>query len=269
MPGRAQILETTRKFWDASPCDGQADVESRRQFRYRKEPWLPGIIEDIARRHAHVLEVGCGQGLDGMHFCRHLPTDGSYIGIDYSDASVESANRGLAELPETLPVTPVFRRGNAEVLEFADGSIGCVYSMGVLHHTADTEKAVQEIRRILEPGGRAYIFIYNSWSPKVAIAKALRAMQAVVDRLIGGERTIYKLIYGRHFEGFFGTMLLECFGVPIMRCYGRSDIPRLFSGLTVTRLHPFGYNLPWLHRGGTGASRFGVFWFVEAEKPRE
>jgi len=249
-----------------SPCNGQGDLEGRLSFRYRKEPWLPGVLQDIAKNHAQIHEVGCGQGTDGIYLCRHLAHDGQYVGIDYSEKSVEIAINSSLVVSEPLPVMPEFYQGNAEALPFEDDSIECIYSMGVIHHTPDTEKAAQEIRRVLKPNGKAYVFIYNVGSPKVGIAKFLRAFQSLVDRILGTRRIIYELILGRHLEGFLGTMLLECFGVPHMKWYRRSEVHKLFSGLTIKSLRPYGYNLPMFNQTGSGNARFGVFWFVELEK---
>ncbi len=111
-------LEETRLFWNNSPCDGHELPVDRKSFRYSKEPWIPKIIERIARSHAHVVEVGCGQGTDGLLFSSLLPEHGSYIGLDYSEESVLVAKHSLTEAPEKLTVQPEFRKGNAEELPF-------------------------------------------------------------------------------------------------------------------------------------------------------
>jgi SAM-dependent methyltransferase len=36
-----------------------------------------------------------------------------------------------------------------------------VYSFGVLHHTLDTQKAINEVHRVLKPGGKAIIMLYH------------------------------------------------------------------------------------------------------------
>jgi len=46
-------------------------------------------------------------------------------------------------------------------LPFADGAFDLVHSSGVLHHMAKPEAALREFRRILKPGGRAQIMVYN------------------------------------------------------------------------------------------------------------
>jgi len=43
---------------------------------------------------------------------------------------------------------------------FDDNSFDVVYSNGVLHHTPNTRRVVQEILRVLKPGGLAIVMVY-------------------------------------------------------------------------------------------------------------
>ena len=43
----------------------------------------------------------------------------------------------------------------------SDNTFDVVYSFGVLHHTPDTQKAIDEVWRVLVPGGLAVIMLYN------------------------------------------------------------------------------------------------------------
>lgn len=258
-------LATTRAFWDSSPCGGQETLEAREALRYQLEPYLPSLLDRIAGRHGEVVEIGCGQGTDGLYLCRRLAPGGRYLGIDYSENSVRQARAAAGEDSRPMTVAPRFEVGNAERLDLPDASTDCVYSMGVLHHTADVPAAVAEVRRILKPGGRAYVLLYRKWSPKVTVAKALRLLQAGLDRLLGTDRCLYRLIQGRHAERRLGTMLLECFGVPYMAWYGRAEMLALFADFRVLDLKPYSVNLPWLHKPRSGPAALGYLWLIEAE----
>ncbi|MFQ5691235.1 MAG: class I SAM-dependent methyltransferase, partial [Gemmatimonadota bacterium] len=50
---------------------------------------------------------------------------------------------------------------DAENLPFDDASFDIVYSWGVLHHTPDVVKAVQQVHRVLRPGGCARVMVYH------------------------------------------------------------------------------------------------------------
>ena len=140
-------------FWSGNPCDGQADLAARQHFRYRKEPWLPPVLDTIAARHSKLLEVGCGQGTDALQICRTLKPGSTYLGIDYSSGSIASARSAIHEAGP-LSVMPAFEQGDACSLPFGDGSFDAVYSMGVLHHIDDTDKAIAEVFRVLRPAAR-------------------------------------------------------------------------------------------------------------------
>lgn len=51
--------------------------------------------------------------------------------------------------------------GNAEELPFKGETFDCACSMGVLHHTPSPSKAVEEIFRVLKPGGRLVVMCYH------------------------------------------------------------------------------------------------------------
>lgn len=273
MPREAphEILEQTRLFWNASPCGGQDSFAQRMRHRYSVEPWVRDVLRDVAARHADVVEIGCGQGTDGIVLCSMLPPNGSYIGLDYSDESVNAAHRALAEATTSLPlaVAPTFRRGNAEKLEPADGSVECIYSNGVLHHTANPERAFDEVWRVLAPGGEAFLTLYRKPSLKVGAAKVMRAAQAILGRLLRRDRVLYDLVRRRPGSPLLGTMLLEGVGVPRMAWYSRREIERIFARFEILRLAAVGCNVPRRSPRTGGWTRWGYLWFVHLRKPAD
>jgi ubiquinone/menaquinone biosynthesis C-methylase UbiE len=124
-------------------------------------PWMnpykfPWIMERIEResellRGKHLLEVGCGMGYDSLEFLRR----GVRItAIDLTENAVSFTRRHFEV--EGLKAEAV-QVGNALALPFADGTFDAVWSNGVLHATGDTQRAIDEVRRVLKPGGRAII----------------------------------------------------------------------------------------------------------------
>jgi ubiquinone/menaquinone biosynthesis C-methylase UbiE len=265
-------LATTRRFWNESPCDGQDDYGSRYRLRYDKEPWILDEIHHIAARHSGVLELGCGQGTDAFTFCRLLPPGGLYAGIDISERSVFRAAHEIAGVGPRLRVTPLFVVGNVEQLAITSESVGCVYSFGVLHHTADVRKAISEIQRVLLPGGKAYIYLYRTMSPKVFLARSMRGIQKVIDRLFGTEGSLFEFVRKHPMERHFGTMLLECAGVPYLNSYSRRQVEELVRGYHLESLCAVGNNFPrnivgLRARRKSYEGRWGVFWRLELVKP--
>ena len=73
--------------------------------------------------------------------------NGAHVtGLDLSPGAIALAKEYFAyrRLPADLRV------GNAEQLPFADGEFDMVVSLGVLHHTPDTERALREVYRVPE-----------------------------------------------------------------------------------------------------------------------
>jgi SAM-dependent methyltransferase len=260
-------LRTTRDFWDANPCGVHSEYIQQRDQRYAMEPWLPAILRDIATCHRAILEVGCGQGVDSSILIAQMVPSGSYIGIDYSPRSVEVAKRNAVLLADRFSVKPEYRVGNAEALAFDDEHFDAVYSMGVLHHTANERKAIEEVRRVLAPGGEAFIFLYRKYAPKVVAAKVLRGAQHAFDLLLGTDRCVYQLLKQRSTDTeLFGTMFHECFGVPYMKWYSRREVMALFRAYSDVKLISIGANLGRYSPGGKGPGPFGYFWFIRARK---
>jgi len=103
------------------------------------------------------LEVGCGMGTDTLVFEK---ADFNVTGLDLTPAHLDLAEK----LFNLFGCTGKFRHGNAEALPFSDETFDCIYSFGVLHHTPNTKKTIQEIQRVLTPKGHAVIMLYNKLS---------------------------------------------------------------------------------------------------------
>jgi ubiquinone/menaquinone biosynthesis C-methylase UbiE len=50
-------------------------------------------------------------------------------------------------------------------LPFRDASFDAIYSIGTIEHFDETERAVEEMARVLKPGGRAIIGVPNRYDP--------------------------------------------------------------------------------------------------------
>jgi SAM-dependent methyltransferase len=55
--------------------------------------------------------------------------------------------------------------GDVRDLPFRDASFDAIYSMGTIEHFDETERAVDEIARVLKPGGRAIVGVPNRYDP--------------------------------------------------------------------------------------------------------
>jgi SAM-dependent methyltransferase len=101
-----------------------------------------------------VLDVGCGAGFDTLIAARQVGPSGRVISVDMTPAMLEKAQEGAREAALT---NVEFRDGLAETLPVGDSSIDVVISNGVINLCPDKMAAMQEIYRVLKPGGRIQI----------------------------------------------------------------------------------------------------------------
>jgi SAM-dependent methyltransferase len=108
-------------------------------------------------------------------------------GIDISKPTVMQAGAAFAGGPGALQGAV----GDVRNLPFRDGSFDAIYSMGTIEHFDETTRAVEEMARVLKPGGRAIIGVPNRHDP------FLRPLLATVLQAIGLYGYGYEKSYSR------------------------------------------------------------------------
>ncbi len=176
-------------------------------FHLRK--WI--LIERLLRRAGVVpetqrwLDVGCGRGelleLAGNHFANAMGCDPSAGMLSSKTSFKKFAQPSLVELP------------------FDDCSVDFVTAVCVLHHVHWTDRTplINEIRRVLRPGGLCCVIEHNPWNPVTqaivkrcpvdADAKLLTAREA--NRLL---ETSGLLSLGREYFLYLPERLFNRFG---------------------------------------------------------
>jgi len=292
--------QDVQTFWGAlykSLYEGGKDLT--------REQLLEGLdaLEDMFRLRRHmavvemplddlkgkrVLEIGPGAGGHSALFARH----GAIVtAIDITqvraDATASKFKILGADDCEAM-------QGDAEDLPFEDNAFDFVYSNGVLHHTTSTETAMDEVFRVLKPGGRAVILLYckSSWHYWFNMWFCVGLLKG---KAFGDENWL-----GRATE--WGGKDAQTVENPITRCYTRGGIAWLFARFENMSLrkgefyfylipklgrlyrrwqikhygtHPGGYLVygePWplqspLERWLGGIMGFG--WFISATKPKK
>jgi ubiquinone/menaquinone biosynthesis C-methylase UbiE len=160
------LKSSVRDFWDAKSCgEVYASGESERQYyesqslqRYRLEPYILDFARFGDATGNDVLEIGVGMGADHAQLARAQPR--SLTGVDLTPRAVMHTSRRL----ELLGLSSAVRVADAENLPFDENSFDQVYSWGVLHHSPDTQQAINEVYRVLRPGGLTRIAIYHKYS---------------------------------------------------------------------------------------------------------
>jgi arsenite methyltransferase len=112
--------------------------------------WLLGRIEPGLT----VLDLGCGAGTDLLIAAQMAGPDGRAIGVDMTSAMLERARDSAEEMGlETVEL----HESLIESLPLEDGSVDVVISNGVIDLVPDKDAVLDEIDRVLRPGGRLQI----------------------------------------------------------------------------------------------------------------
>lgn len=123
-----------------------------------------------------VLDVACGPGNFSREFARRAGPEGLVVGIDGSRTMLE---RGAAELRESSLGNVALVRGDATALPFRDDCFDGVCCFAAIHLFDDPFGALDEMTRVLRPGGRIALMA------SVRRQLTARPLKPVVERTSG------------------------------------------------------------------------------------
>jgi ubiquinone/menaquinone biosynthesis C-methylase UbiE len=193
-------VRDVHQFWNTEACGtdlvdaekGTAEFYKKyRELRYKTEWHIPELVPFSETRGKKVLEIGCGNGADGVMFAQ---AGAIYTGVDLTEAAVEATRIHF----RLLGLNGTFHNDDAEHLSFPSENFDFVYSHGVLHHTAHPERAFAEVYRVLRPGGKAILMLYHKHSfnyyVRIMTYMRLRLLLRIVGRIgrLSGDRVRVK-----------------------------------------------------------------------------
>jgi SAM-dependent methyltransferase len=130
-------------------------------YRDAEGPNAPQLVFEAiaAAKPARYLEVGCGEGELAARVQAELECD--VVAIDQSERMVElTRERGVDA-----------RVGDVQDLPFPGGEFDCAVAAWMLYHVPDVERALDELARVLRPGGR--LVAVTNYSDHLAELKEL------------------------------------------------------------------------------------------------
>jgi len=151
-------------YWNRESCGTGIAVSKKfsreyfeeiEEYRYSVEPEIFSFAQFTRFRDQKILEVGIGAGTDFIQWVR---AGAKAYGIDLTEEAVEHVKKRLdiyGLKAEELRVA------DAENLPYSDNTFDLVYSWGVIHHTPNTIRALEEILRVTRIGGRIKVMVYN------------------------------------------------------------------------------------------------------------
>ena len=261
--------------WDGAPQIERSDEDPRfyeeidriffaasRHFSHPDANQKPfGALIDFASiKDKRVLEIGCGQGGHAELIAR---AGAQYTGVDITDKAVRRTRMRF----QLNGLSGQIMQMDAEKMSFPDSSFDYVWSWGVIHHSRNTQAIVDEIYRVLVPGGMAQVMVYHKNSLRYYVQGGLR------EGIVKGKlltMSLYEInkrftdgAIARHFTSREGREMFGRFNrvrtrvldsatgayIPVVGKHARRMMPGLMTSVD-----------KWLQ------NRFGWFLFVEAIK---
>jgi ubiquinone/menaquinone biosynthesis C-methylase UbiE len=166
--------ELNRNWWESHPMryDWKETIACRefsrefyleidRRFFESAKPYAPWkrvpfdlLIEFDALKKKDVLEIGVGNGSHAQLLAAHSK---SFTGIDLTEFAVKSTSERM----RCFQLSARILRMDAEQMEFDDHSFDFIWTWGVIHHSSNTRRILEEMHRVLRRGGQATVMVYH------------------------------------------------------------------------------------------------------------
>lgn len=162
-------IDDVKKFWNDRPCNvrhSSRPLGTREYFdevelkKFTAESHIPAFCEFDRWRGKRVLEIGCGIGTMAVNFAR---AGANYTGVELSETSLALTRQRF----DVYELSGKFYQGNAELLtDFVPiEPYDLVFTWGVIHHSPNPHKILQQARHYMQPGTVLKVMVYasNSW----------------------------------------------------------------------------------------------------------
>jgi SAM-dependent methyltransferase len=201
------VVEREREFHNARFME-----EAREEVRSAQDKYYFAIRDCDAEyerllqeyaRDAVVLDYGCALGDYALQVA---PVAKTVYGIDISDVAIETAREAAAKRGFDHVH---FSAGDAHATGFEDNMFDLVFGIGIIHHL-DTRRSLQEVARILKPGGIAIFREPLGANPIINMYRAATPDARTVDEhpLVPADFRIADELFTKNDWRFYGVSTL-------------------------------------------------------------
>lgn len=177
---QTEVIMAQSKEWNWNAADRSRWLTPSQECIYYAYKWQQEGLQTL-------LDLGCGIGRHTLYFAQH----GFHVtAADLSQDAVNAA-AALCREHEVPSESVAFEAADMLALPFAPESFDCVFSYQVISHqdTAGVQRAIDEITRVLKPGGKVFLTLcskehyafHNPQFPKLDENTILRTEGAETD----------------------------------------------------------------------------------------
>jgi ubiquinone/menaquinone biosynthesis C-methylase UbiE len=180
LPGTNLDKKTVESFgeeWTSFHDFSEADI------KISGDKYFDIVSDEMLNKNSGVIDIGCGSG----RFIKYLK--GRYhkiTGIDPSSA-IFAADKLLGNDPDIQLI-----QTSTDNIPFPDGHFDFGYSLGVLHHIPDTQKALTDSVKKIKSGGYFLLYLYYSLDNRSVFFKLLfyisNALRWCISKLSPGQK---------------------------------------------------------------------------------
>lgn len=160
------------KFDDQQAYQAEAQYHSPEIIQQREE--LRALLE--LQAGDRVLDIGCGPGILVSEMAEEVGSTGTIWGIDISETMLD-----LAQKRCSAKTTVTLKSGRAEALPFEDNTFDAAVAVQVYEYVPDIQQALNELFRVLKPGGRAVI-LDTDWDSLVWNVHDRARIRTILDQ---------------------------------------------------------------------------------------
>jgi len=220
-----------KEYWNKRPCNikhSNKPIGSKEYFddveekKYFVEPHIKEFVDFIKWNNKKVLEIGCGIGTDSISF---LKNGAKLTIVELSDVSLNITKDRLKVFNYSADIYNI----NAEELSkhIKVKPYDLVYSFGVIHHSPNPEKILEEMSLYMGKDTIGKVMVYAKYSWK--------AFEFFIKH---GYK--FNFNYNKTIK-YYAEAQLDC---PIAFVYSKKDIKKLFNDFTILEIkkdHIFPY----------------------------
>jgi ubiquinone/menaquinone biosynthesis C-methylase UbiE len=146
---------------------------NKKELEFTGDIYFDIVTREMLNDQSTVIDIGCGSG----RWIKYL--DGRFkkmVGLDPSKA-IFAADKLLGQNDKVELV-----QASTDHIPFPEGSFDFAYSLGVLHHIPDTQKALADSVKMVRSGGHFLVYLYYKLDNRPFYFKALYWLSNLLRR---------------------------------------------------------------------------------------